>query len=136
MNDSITVAMDFLEHACDVLEQRQESTDLSKQDEFAIRRAVWSAFVSSGGQKAQCPYPVGHAHREIWVDELAILAKEHHQKILEQTPPPAPIPEPLDMGEALRVFCSLPMGNESGGEIIDMPALDETKSLSALSNAH
>lgn len=102
---------------------------LTAEDEWAIRRAVWSQFVASGMQSAQCPYPIGHAHREIWADELAILAKEHCEQILEMVPARAPIARQLHMGDALREFGELPIGEVLEGEAIALPPAQEPRTV-------
>lgn len=110
--------------------------ELSRDDEMAIRRAVWSRALSTNLQDCKCPYPVGHAHREIWVDELMILCKEHHEQILEQTPPPAPVAEELDMREALDIFGMLPLGPVYEAEFIELQALNSDEQTPAICAPH
>lgn len=97
----------------------------SPQDERAIRRAVWSSFYRKGHCK--CPYPIGHADREIWADETAAIAAEFSETII----PPAPTAVSIaneeferDFGTAIAIFCTLLIGNVFEGEVLPIKDIE------------
>ncbi|WKT59134.1 hypothetical protein Q2E61_09360 [Microbulbifer thermotolerans] len=87
------------------------NSQLSTDDELAIRRAVWSRFTRCGN--APCPFPPNHPHREIWVDELTVIAREFADEIAGRYPQPEP-----DMSDAINAFCQLHIGDVIEGEIV------------------
>lgn len=97
----------------------------SIEHERAIRRAVWSSFYREG--HCQCPFPIGHADREIWADETAAIAAEFSETIM----PPAPTAVSIaneeferDFGTTIAIFCTLPIGNVFEGEVLPIKDIE------------